>query len=120
MRRPALPSCNARRRLPNGSRPDHNDRRDAVSIPRAADPAPFNVTRASHVVRTVRDLARSRAFYVDMMGLVVTLEEKGTLYLRGLEEACHHSIVLKQSDGPLVCERVGMRVRSEDDLHKAK
>jgi catechol 2,3-dioxygenase len=91
-----------------------------VSIPRAAEPAPFNITRASHVVLTVRDLGRSKAFYVDMLGLVLTEQTADTFYLRGLEEACHHSLVLKRSDGPSVCERIGMRVRSNDDLAKAK
>jgi catechol 2,3-dioxygenase len=91
-----------------------------VSVPRPADLAPFNVTRASHIVLTVRDLARSRAFYVDMMGLVVSDANPETLYLRGLEEACHHSVVLRKSDTEPACERIGMRVRSNDDLEKAK
>jgi catechol 2,3-dioxygenase len=33
---------------------------------------PFNVVRASHVELGVRDLARSRAFYVDCLGLLVS------------------------------------------------
>jgi 3,4-dihydroxyphenylacetate 2,3-dioxygenase len=91
-----------------------------MAIPRSAYPPPFNVTRMSHVVLTVRDLARSRAFYVDALGFVVSEEEAGTLYLRGLEEACHHSIVLKQHSGEPRCERVGFRVYSDDDLVQAK
>lgn len=43
-----------------------------------------------------------------------------TLYLRGLEEVCHHSLVLKKTTEGPVCERVGMRVYTEDDLEKAK
>lgn len=59
---------------------------------------PFNITRASHIVLNVSDLAKSRAFYVDIVGLVVTEETADTCYLRGLSEACHHSLVLVQAD----------------------
>src|SRR5262249_43307046 len=92
----------------------------AMSIPRAVYPAPFNTTRASHVVFTVRDLGASRAFYVDAMGFVVSDESPDTLYLRGLEEACHHSLVLKRAQGQPACERIGFRVYTEDDLERAK
>lgn len=91
-----------------------------MTIPASAYPPPFNTTRASHVVLGVRDLAASRAFYVDALGFVVSDEDAATLYLRGLEEACHHSLVLKRKDGPATCERVGFRVYTEDDLDRAK
>ena len=89
-----------------------------MAIPKSAYPPPFNVTRASHVVITSRDLGASRAFYVDMLGLIVSDEDANTLYLRGLEEACHHSLVIKRA-GEAVCERVGMRVYAESDLDAA-
>src|SRR6185437_1189354 len=38
----------------------------------------------------------------------------------GIEEACHHSLVLKRTAAEPVCERVGMRVYTEDDLDAAK
>ena len=44
----------------------------------------------------VRDLAASKVFYCDMMGFVASAENE-TLYLRGLEEGCHHSLVLRKS-----------------------
>jgi len=91
-----------------------------MTIPRAAYPAPFNTTRASHVVLSVKDLGASRAFYVDAMGFVVSDESNDALYLRGLEEACHHSLVLKHGAGEPACERIGLRVYTEDDLEKAK
>ena len=65
----------------------------------------------------VRDLAASRAFYVDLLGLVISDETRGTLWLRGLEEACHHSLVLRE--GEPACERVGLRVLTEEDLDMA-
>ena len=40
---------------------------------------PFNVVRSSHVELGVRDLARSRAFYVDCLGLLVSDETDDAL-----------------------------------------
>jgi catechol 2,3-dioxygenase len=90
-----------------------------MSIPSPVFRPRFAVTRASHAVLTVRDLKRSRAFYVDTLGLVVSDEDASALYLRGLEEGCHHSLVLKPGDTP-TCERVGMRVLTEEDLDLAQ
>ena len=62
----------------------------------------------------------SRNFYVDLIGFIVSDEDKDTLYLRGVAEACHHSLVLKRARGEPQAERVGMRVFTEEDLEKAK
>jgi catechol 2,3-dioxygenase len=91
-----------------------------MTIPRSAYPAPFNITRASHVVLTVKDLSLSRDFYCDALGFAVSGQDDGTLYLRGIEEACHHSLVLKETASAPVCERIGLRVYTEDDLAAAK
>jgi len=74
----------------------------------------FNVTRASHLVSRVSDIEASRDFYCGTLGLVVSDEDADTLWLRGLEEGCHHSLVLKKGEASV--ERVGMRVLTEDDL----
>ena len=58
----------------------------------------FQITRASHVSLGVTDLAASRDFYRDVVGLVVTEETDNVVYMRGLEEASHHSLVLERSD----------------------
>jgi catechol 2,3-dioxygenase len=81
---------------------------------------PFNVTRISHVVLTVQDLEASRRFYVDALGFVVSRRDDNALYLRGLEEACHHSLVLRQEAGPSVCQAIGFRVMVEADLDRAQ
>ncbi|HWK91053.1 MAG TPA: 3,4-dihydroxyphenylacetate 2,3-dioxygenase [Luteimicrobium sp.] len=75
----------------------------------------FQLTRASHVTMSVTDLARSRDFYRDVVGLVVTEETSDAIYLRGLEEAAHHSLVLEQS-GVAQARRIGLRVRTERDI----
>jgi catechol 2,3-dioxygenase len=79
----------------------------------------FRITRASHVVLTVKDLAASRRFYADVIGLVLTAEDDNTLYFRGVEEACHHSLVLRKGVKP-ACARIGMRMFTEADLEKGK
>src|ERR1700722_2383725 len=91
----------------------------AVPIPKPNYNPPFNVTRASHAVLNVKDLGKSRAFYVDLIGFIVSDEDKDTLYLRGVAEACHHSLVLRRM-GNAEAERVGMRCFTEEDLEKAK
>ena len=63
---------------------------------------PFNIVRLSHTVFNVTDLAASRAFYVDTLGLQVTGEADGRLYLRAMEERGHHSLVLQKADSASV------------------
>jgi catechol 2,3-dioxygenase len=71
-------------------------------------------------VLRVKDLSISRNFYVDLIGFIVSDEDKETIFLRGVAEACHHSLVLKRARGEPQAERVGMRVFTEEDLDKAK
>lgn len=80
---------------------------------------PFHVTRASHVSLAVTDLAASRDFYRRTIGLVVTEETDTTVYLRGLEESAHHSLVLELADEAAAL-RVGFRVRTDDDIVRAE
>jgi catechol 2,3-dioxygenase len=79
---------------------------------------PFNIVRASHVELGVRDLARSRAFYVDCLGLLATDESAVALHLRGVEERNHHSIVLRKAREPTVTA-LGFKLASEDDVDRA-
>jgi len=80
---------------------------------------PFALTRASHVRMAVTDLEASRDFYRDVIGLVVTEESGDAVYLRGLEEAAHHSLVLEQA-GTAQALQVGLRVRTDDDIVAAE
>lgn len=83
-----------------------------------ASPPPFNIVRCSHVELGVADLERTRAFYVDALGMIESDHTADALYLRGLEERNHHSFVLVQSDAP-TCRCLGFKVASEDDLDRA-
>lgn len=79
---------------------------------------PFNIVRASHVVLDTTDLAASRAFYEEIVGLRVTDAGDGAVYLRGVEERQHHSLVLRRAL-TASCRRIGLRVGHEADLDKA-
>src|SRR5215210_2434422 len=79
---------------------------------------PFSIVRASHVEFGVRDLARARAFYVDCLGYLATAESADALYLRGLEERNHHSVVLSLSPEPCI-HALGFKVAREEDLDRA-
>src|ERR1700682_4588701 len=81
-----------------------------VTIPQTNFNPPFNITRASHLVFTARDLAASRDFYVEVLGLIVSDENADTIWLRGVEERGHHSLTLKRTTGQPSGERVGLRV----------
>jgi catechol 2,3-dioxygenase len=67
-----------------------------MSLPPTAFPPPFQITRASHAVITVSDLAKSCAFCADGIGLMVSDETRDAIYLRRVEEAAHHSLENKE------------------------
>ena len=77
----------------------------------------FNIVRLSHVEYNVRDLAASRAFYVDTLGLQVTHETEDAIYLRAMEERGHHCIHLIKSDAASVGV-LGFKVWEDADLDR--
>jgi catechol 2,3-dioxygenase len=89
-----------------------------MPVPRHVFDPPFNIVRCSHAMLGVTDLGRSKAFYVDTLGLHVEDATSDMLFLRGLEERQHHSLVLVKSD-EAVAHPLGFKVASEDDLDRA-
>lgn len=89
-------------------------------LPRTNFKPPFNITRASHLVLTTRDLAKARDFYTEVVGLKVSDETATTIHLRGVEEHGHHCLTLRRTKDEPACERIGLRVFDEEDLEKAK
>jgi catechol 2,3-dioxygenase len=79
---------------------------------------PFNIIRLSHIELAVKDLGASRAFYEGALGMAATAKEDDRLYLRGMEERNHHSFILRRAERP-VCNAIGFKVGSEEDLEKA-
>jgi catechol 2,3-dioxygenase len=89
-----------------------------VTVPATSYDLPFNITRASHVELLVADLERSLRFYVEVIGLAITERDEGSAYLRGMEEACHHSMVLRVSSDASRCARIAFRVFTDDQLER--
>lgn len=81
--------------------------------------APPDILRCASMEIVVTDLAASRKFYVDVLGLVVTEEDDNEIYLRTFEEFIHHNLVLRQ--GPVAAVAAfSYRVRSTAELDKAQ
>jgi len=79
----------------------------------------FNIIRLSHIELFVSDLAWSRAYYVDTLGLQVTFEDAETIYLRAMEERGHHCVILRKGKGGEVGV-LGFKVWDEGELDKAE
>ena len=86
--------------------------------PTPPDELPFNITRASHVELLVADLERSLRFYVEVIGLAITERDDGAVYLRGMEESCHHSLVLRVAPDASHCVRIAFRVFTDEQLER--
>jgi catechol 2,3-dioxygenase len=79
----------------------------------------FNIIRLSHIELFVRDMAWSRAYYVDTLGLQVTYEDAGAIYLRAMEERGHHCVILRRGESGKVGV-LGFKVWDEGELDKAE
>ncbi len=77
----------------------------------------FNIIRCAHAELLVTDLPRSKAFYVDTLGMIVSEDTGDALYLRGYQERLHHSLVLRKGAQPLL-GHLSFRVEREEDLEK--
>ena len=79
---------------------------------------PPDVIRCAYAELIVTDLAKSRAFYVGVLGLVVTYEDADAIYLRAFEEYLHHSLVIRR--GPVAAlAALAYRVRSQAEVETA-
>lgn len=88
-------------------------------LPTSNPTPPFAITRASHVALAVTDLEKSRDFYRDTIGLVVSEETDDAIHFRGLEEAAHHSLTLERADEAKALA-IGLRVRTDADIVAAE
>lgn len=89
----------------------------ANPIPTPTSPPP-DILRCAYMELVVTDLAASRNFYVDVLGLVVTEEDDSVVYLRSFEEFIHHNLVLRQGEVAAVAA-FSYRVRSPEELDRA-
>ena len=89
-----------------------------MPIPTHIFDPPFNIIRCSYAILAVTDLAASRRFYADIIGMHVESESADAVYLRGMEELQHYSLALLHVQAP-GCIAMGFKVASEADLDKA-
>lgn len=72
------------------------------------------ILRIGHVVLVARDLAASKRFYVELLGLNVLHETTDAVYLRGVEDR-EWTLKLERGEQPRVRE-IGYKVGSDDVL----
>ncbi|MES2681976.1 MAG: VOC family protein [Pseudomonadota bacterium] len=78
---------------------------------------PYRYRRLAYVALNVTDLARSTAFYRDLVGLTLTEGDADCSALRCSQD--HHNLLLYQSDQPGL-KRVGFELESRADLDAAR
>jgi catechol 2,3-dioxygenase len=77
------------------------------------------VAHIGHVELRVTDLAASRAFFTDLLGLFVTEETEERVYLRAWQDFDHHTLVLSRAETSGV-EHVAWRVEDPADLRRVE
>jgi len=75
------------------------------------------IRRISHVAITSTDLEKARYFYVELLGFVETERAPDALYLRGVEEGQHHSLVIRRGNKPSL-SYIGFKLETPKDLDK--
>lgn len=74
-----------------------------------------NIISIGHVELLVTDLDRAQALYVDLFGFILTERTDKALYLRCVEDRCHHTLKLRLAPQGGVGS-IAFRVRNDDDL----
>jgi catechol 2,3-dioxygenase len=77
----------------------------------------MKVAQAGHVEIVVKDLAASRAFFTETMGLFVTEEDENTVYLRAWQDWEHHTLILTKGEHSAV-SHLGWRVQDPESLEE--
>jgi len=73
-----------------------------MGLPKPNLEPPFHIVRVAYVDWSITDMGYSREFYHDIVGYHLEEETPDTLYLRGMEERNHHSLVLRKADKPFL------------------
>jgi len=80
---------------------------------------PPDILRSAAMELVVTNLEASRAFYHDVLGLLITYEDAEEVHLRALDEYLHHSLVLRKGRKAAL-KALSFRVRSSNDLALAE
>jgi 2,3-dihydroxy-p-cumate/2,3-dihydroxybenzoate 3,4-dioxygenase len=81
------------------------------------DPVPFRYKRLGYVALNVTDLAKSTAFYRDLVGLALTESNDEIAALRCSRD--HHNLLLYRSAAPGL-KRIGFELEGRKDLDAAR
>ena len=74
------------------------------------------VMRAGTVQIRVTEMAPALNHYTNIIGLLQTAEGRdGRVYLKAWDEHDHHSVILREADGPGM-DRMGFKVSGNDAL----
>jgi catechol 2,3-dioxygenase len=76
----------------------------------------MTIAHLGHAELRVTDLAASRSFFTDVLGLSVSAESDTQVYLRAWQDWDHHTLLLTQAEESGL-EHVGWRVSAAGDLH---
>ncbi|WCN37091.1 3,4-dihydroxyphenylacetate 2,3-dioxygenase [Aneurinibacillus uraniidurans] len=79
--------------------------------------AQFDIIRLAHAEFCVTDLEKARDFYVGGLGFIETESDANHIYLRALEDANHHCLVLTKAEKASL-HHISYRVGSEDELDR--
>jgi len=76
-----------------------------------------NIIGIGHVELLVSDLDRAQELYVDLFGFILTERTDQALYLRNVEDRCHHTLKLRQA-GKGGVGSIAFRVSCDQDLER--
>ena len=77
------------------------------------------ISHVGHAELLVPDLAASTAFFTEMLGLQVSEETPGRVYLRAWQDWDHHTLLLTESDEPGL-DHLGWRVPAKEDAEELR
>ena len=77
----------------------------------------MKIAQAGHAELVVKDLAASRAFFTETMGLFVTEENETSIYLRAWQDWEHHTLILTRGERSGVAH-LGWRVQDPESLEE--
>src|SRR5699024_1853741 len=75
----------------------------------------FDIVRLHHAEVTVTDLELARHFYCEGLGFIETESDDEHIYLRALEDANHHCLVLTKGEQASL-KHIAYRVSANNDL----
>src|SRR5437879_9089326 len=77
----------------------------------------MKIAHAGHAELLVNDLAASKQFFTETMGLFITEEDTTSVYLRAWQDWEHHTLILTKGEKSALVH-LGWRVESPESLEQ--